>query len=250
MKRVAILTTALAVLALTLPAQKPPQIKSQKEAEAWNAVVNAQDPDSRIAAVENLLTKFADTELKPYALSIATDSARQKNDFEKLMLYGERTLEADPKNYNTMFVLASAIAQRTREHDLDKEEKLKRAEKLANEGGEILKTAAKPNPQITDEQWAQAKKDFESQQHEALGLVAMVRKKYDVAINEFKAASDLNGDVAAMVRLGQAYNLAGKHEEAVAVLDKVMAGADTPVQVKQIAQAERARAIQAKGAKK
>src|SRR5262249_31726747 len=146
----------------------------------------SQDPDGRIAAVENLLTKFADTEFKGFALYVATVSAQQKNDFDKMMLYGERTIEADPKNYPTMLILASAIAQRTREHDLDREEKLAKAEKYANQAGELLKTAQKPNPQLTEEQWAAAKKDFQAQQHEALGLVASARKKYDDAINHYK----------------------------------------------------------------
>jgi predicted Zn-dependent protease len=76
----------------------------------------------------------------------------------------------------------------------------------------------------------------------------MLRKKYDVAIAEFKEAVDGAGtpDPATMVRLGQAYNQAGKHDDAIAILDKVMAGANVHPQIKQFAQAERVRAIQAK----
>jgi tetratricopeptide (TPR) repeat protein len=236
--------------ATTLFAQKGPQPKSQKELDAIMAIQNAQDPDSRIAAVENLLTKFADTEFKAFALYIATVSAQQKGDADKVLLYGERTIEADPKNYPTMLVMASTIAQRTREHDLDKEEKLSRAEKFAKQGGELLKTAEKPNPQLTDEQWAGAKKDFEAQMHEALGLVGSARKKYDEAITHYKAAIELNNDPATMVRCGQAYNLAGKHDEAIAILDQAMAVPDAAPQIKQIAQAEKVRATQAKAGKK
>lgn len=231
-------------------AQKQPQPKSQKEVDAIMAIQNAQEPDARIAAVENLLNKFADTEFKAFALYIATVSAQQKNDFEKMMVYAERTLEADPKNYATMFIMAGGLAVRTREHDLDKEEKLGRAEKLAKQAIEVLKTAEKPNPQLTDEQWAGAKKDFEGQGREALGVVALARKKYDVAITELKGAADLTNDPATMVRLAQAYNLSGKPDEAIATAEKVMAIADAPVQIKQVAQAEKARAAQAKAAKK
>ncbi|MBL8226881.1 MAG: hypothetical protein JNL98_00325 [Bryobacterales bacterium] len=245
-----LLSAGVLLISLPLAAQKQPQPKSQKEVDALMAIQNAQDPDSRIAAVENLLTKFADTEFKGFALYLATVSAQQKNDFEKLLLYGERTLEVDPKNYATMLLMSSAIALRTREHDLDKEEKLSRAEKLAKDAGEALKTATKPNPQLTDEQWEAAKKDFEAQMHESLGIASSGRKKYDDAINHFKSAVELNGDTSTMVRLGSTYNLAQKYDEAIATLDKVMAVADAPPQVKQIAQAERARAIQAKGAKK
>jgi len=44
--------------------------------------------------------------------------------------------------------------------------------------------------------------------------------------------------------------MAGKPDDAIAVLDKVMASADTPAQIKQFAQAERVRAVQAKGGPK
>ena len=77
----------------------------------------------------------------------------------------------------------------------------------------------------------------------------MLRKKYDVAIAEFKEAVEgaSTPDPATMVRLGQAYNQAKKYDEAIAILDKVMAGADVHPQIKQFAQAERVRAIQGKG---
>jgi tetratricopeptide (TPR) repeat protein len=250
MKKILFALSGLMLAAASMWAQKQPQMKSQKEVDAFMAIQNAADPDSRIAAVEKFLVGFADTDFKALALYIATVSAQQKNDYEKIMLYGERTLEADPKNYATMLILAGAIAQRTREHDLDKEEKLSRAEKLAKEAGELAKVATKPNPQLTDEQWAEAKKDFDAQSHESLGIVAMGRKKYDVAITELKAAIDINGDLASQVRLGQAYNFSGKHDEAIAVLDKVMANAEAPPAVKQIAQAEKVRAVQAKAQKK
>jgi len=183
-------------------------------------------------------------------LLAATEAARQKGDQVKVMLYGERTLEADPKSYAAMMMMAAAMAQSTKEFDLDREEKLSKAEKMARQGVEALKTAEKMNPAMTDEQWASTKKDFEAQGHEALGMIALSRKKYDDAATEFKAAVDANNDPASMVRLGTALSAGGKYDEAVAVLEKVMAMPDLHPAIKQVAQAERARAIGAKGAKK
>lgn len=242
---------AIAVFAVSgaLAQEKQPQPKSEKEVAALQAMFQAADPDSRIAAAQDLLKKFADTEFKAVALYMTAVSYEQKNDFEKMVFFAEETLKADPKHYASMLMLAGGTAKRTRENDLDKEEKLTSSEKYANSALEALKTAQKPNPQITDEQWAGAKKDFEAQAHEAFALIAMVRKKYDVAISEFKLAVDgaAQADPATMVRLGQAYNLAGKPDDAIAILDKVMANAEVHPQIKQFAQAERVRAVQAKG---
>lgn len=232
--------------------QKQPQVKSQKEAEAVMAIFQALDADTRIQAAQELLNKFADTEFKSIAMQMIAASYQQKNDFENMVIWAERTLEADPKSYHAMLMLATGIAQRTREFDLDREEKLARVEKYAHQAMDILKTLPKPRPDVPDDQWEAAKKDFTSQAHEALGLAAMTRKKYDVAIAEFKLAIEgaANPDPATMVRLGAVYNLAGKHDDAIKVLDKVMGDAQVHPVIKQFAQAERARAFQAKQAAK
>jgi tetratricopeptide (TPR) repeat protein len=161
----------------------------------------------------------------------------------------EKTLEVDPKSYACMLMLAGGISKRARENDLDLNEKLQRSDKYAQAALEALKDAPKPNPQITDDQWASVKKDYVSQAHEAFGAGAALRKKYDVAISEYKKAVDDAGtpDPATMVRLGQVYNAAGKPDDAIAILDKVMADPKVHPQIRQVAQAERVRAIQAKG---
>src|SRR5437764_1085961 len=104
--RIGLMGKAAAVLALAagLTFAQP---KPQKEVDALQAIFNEQNPDKRIAAVENLLTNFADTEFKAVALQIAAGSAQQKGDFEKTIVYSERTLEADPKNYAAMLMLAT-----------------------------------------------------------------------------------------------------------------------------------------------
>src|SRR5215831_21356729 len=99
-----------------LMAQKP---KSQKEVEAIQAMFGAQDPDARIKAADALMTKFADTEFKSLAMYLTAASYEQKNDFEKMVFWCERTLQADAKNYPCMLMLAGGIAKRARENDLD-----------------------------------------------------------------------------------------------------------------------------------
>lgn len=231
------------------PVAKQPRVKSQAEGQALQAVFQAPDLDARLKAAEEFLSKYADSEFKSFALMLEAETYRQKNDYEHTIIYSERTLEADPQNYMAMLLLGSTIAQRTREFDLDREEKLGRSEKYAKAALELLKAAPKPRPDVTDEQWNQAKADFTAQAHEALALAAMARKNYPAAIEEFKTAvaSGSTPDPATQVRLGAAYNLAGKYDDAIAVLTKVMETPEIHPQIRQIAQAERARAIQAKG---
>lgn len=246
------LAAIIAIASALAFGQKQPQPKSQKEVEALQAMFNATSPDARITAAESLLSKFADTEFKPIALYFMTVSAEEKGDFEKVIVYGERTLEVDPKNYATMLILSRNIAQKTREFDLDKEEKLAKSEKYAKDAMAALTTAPKPRPDLPDDQWAAAKKDFEAQAHESLGMSAMVRKKYDVAIKEFQTAMSTAAqpDPTTKVRLASAYTQSGKPDDAIKALDEVMADPQLNPALRQAAQNEKMKAAKAKEAAK
>jgi tetratricopeptide (TPR) repeat protein len=252
MKRM-ILTGALALVAgvSCLMAQKAPAPKSKEELAALQALVNARSsPDATIKAAEELLTKFADTDFKDMALFSEAGAYEEKRDIDKAQTYAERALEANPKYFQASLMLAELLAQNTRENDLDKEEKLTKADKYANDAIQMLKDAPKPNPQIPDQQWEEAKKDLTAEGHNALGLVALVRKKYDLAFTEFKTAADgaAHAEPAYQVREASALQSGGKNDEAVAICDKIMADQSIHPQIRQVAQAIRATAIKA-GAK-
>jgi len=228
-------------------AQKP---KSQKEVEALQAVFKTTTADARIAAAQDVLLKFKDTEFKPLMLLTIAQSYQMKGDSDNTIIFAERVLtEGDPKNYEAMLMLSESYAQRTREFDLDKEDKLTKADKYANDALEALKTATKPNPQLPDDQWNAVKKDYVARAHQALGMSAMVRKKWDVAITELKTAVEASDkpDPATQVRLATAYDASNKFDDALAILDKLMAQPDLNPSIRQFAQAERVRAMQGKG---
>lgn len=238
---------ALVCAAAAFGQAKQPKPKSQKELDALVAAQNAAGCDPKAAAADAVIEKFADTDFKAMVLTLAADACQRTNP-EKSIVYGERALEADPKNYQALLLLGQLYASRTKEFDLDKEDKLKKAEDYANRGLEAVKTAEKPNPQIPDEQWNEAKKQMASQGYEVLGTAAMVRKKYDAAIEQYKlaVAASTPPDPSTLVRLAAAYNQAGKPDEALPLLEKVMNTPDAHPQVKSVAQAERVRSMQIK----
>ena len=221
--------------------QGQPMVPGAKSAGESQAVIalfqQAQSgPDATIKAAEDLLTKYADTTFKDTALFLEADAYQRKNDPEKAQIFAERALEANPKNFQAALMLADYYALRTRENDLDKEEKLTKAEKYSNEVISIMSTAAKPNPQITDQQWDDGKKQITAQAHRDLGMAAVVRKKYDVAITELKAAFDNDPQPAYETQLASAYLSAGKKDEASALCDKILATPNLHPAIKQAAQ--------------
>ena len=106
--------------------QAQPKPKTQAEVTALQAMFNATDPDAQIKAAQDVLANFANTEFKSVALyTIANDYSR-KNDIPKMIAYGEQSLEADPKNYQTMLLMGQNIGSHVRENDLDRDKQLRR----------------------------------------------------------------------------------------------------------------------------
>lgn len=246
-----VLGAALAVAAAgTVNAQSrpTPKPKSNDEVKAIQAMYQATDPDSQIAAANALVEKFADTEFKSIAFQLMASDYQRKGDFAKTVVYGERALEGDPKNYQADLILANEYARGTHSTDFDKEDKLKKAEKYANDTIANVADAPKPNPSMTDAQWDGAKKDIAASAHEALGLVAMDRKNNAAALAEFKTATEMavDPDPATYARLAMADNLVGKYDDAIAAADKALSLPNSQPAVQQFAQAEKARATQAK----
>lgn len=238
---------ALLTGASVLSAQK---VKSPKEGQAIQAINAAKTPDDQIKAIENVLTTYADTEFKSVLLQMAMQIESQKGDYAQVVFYGERLLEADPKNAVAMVTLASETARHTREFDLDKEEKLARVDKWAKNGIEAAKTLPKIRADITDQQWEGARKDIQAQGYEALGMSAALRKKYDDAIADFKQANSVGAtqDPATWLRLGQTYMDAGKLDEATDAFDQGMNAPNATELVKTIARSKKAEVAKLKAA--
>jgi tetratricopeptide (TPR) repeat protein len=246
------------------PAQaaKAPAPKSKSELEALQALQAAGgDPDKSIAAAENLITKFADTDFKGIALYIEADAYQKKSTMpnttpadralftDRMLIFAERVLEASPQDFRAMLMLANYYAAHTRENDLDREEKLGKVEKYANQVIEMMKTAPKPNAQVTDAQWDEARKDSTAESYNYIGLANLTRKKYDVAAANFKSAVDANSqpEPAYMVREASALQAGGKNDEAIALCDKITAIPNVFPQIKNVAAAVRAAAVRAGG---
>jgi tetratricopeptide (TPR) repeat protein len=236
---------ALGAIFIAVATLAPAQKKvPKKEFDAYNAVVNSTSPDATIEAADKFIENFADSTLKSQVLLLAADAAERKNDIPKAITYAQNALDLDSKNYEAMLLISGELARTTREHDLDREEKLTKADKLAHDAIEAVTAATKPNATTPDDKWEAHKKDKVAEAHTDLGMIAADRKKLDVAIAEYKTAVDtaVTMDPTTMIRLGGAYDDAGKPDEAIAVLDRVLAMPNLQPNLKPFVQKEKARA--------
>ena len=228
------------------PSKAPkPRVKSEPELRALQAVQDAQTPDQQIQAIENVLINFPDTEFKIALLQNAMRIEQLKDDFAQVISYGDRLLNADPRNAFALVTLAEETARHTRAFDLDKAEKLARIDKYAKAGLD----AARMNP-VTGDQGEAANKDLQSQAYDAIGQAANLRGKLDEAVDNFKQAISLAAtpDAVIWVRLGQVYEELGRLDDASDSFEKALATPGISAQVKSVAQAKKDGVSKRKGA--
>lgn len=261
MKRM-ILTGMLALVAgaAVLMAQQPaapaaakgPAPKSKGEQEALQALFAAQQSqnwDGVIKGADDLLTKYSESDFKEIATYLEGAAYQQKGDWIKAEIFAERVLDINPKNIQATLMVGELLAQHTGQNDLDREEKLTKAEKALNATIENTKTGGKPNPQITDAQWAESQKFLIAEAENDLGLCELTRKNYTKSAEFFKAAVDADPQPAYSVRLASALQSSGKNDEAIAICDKLLADPQLHPQIKAVATNVKAAATQAKGGK-
>ncbi len=233
--------TAPAAAAPAAPAGPAP--KSPEELKALQAIVAAQqanNPDGMIAASEDLLTKFADTDFKELAYTSEGLAYEAKKNPERAEIQWGRVLQVNPKNVQAHLSLAELIIKRTGEKDLDRDEKLTDAQKHLDNVFELVK-GPKPNPQMTDQQWAETGQGLSAQAHNDLATMAVIRagafkddqkKYYDQAVSEFQLAVQQDPQPAYEAKLASALLTAGKPTEAAALCDKILATPDLHPQIK------------------
>lgn len=222
--------------------KRPPQAKTQEEFAAFQRIQQATTPDEKIAAAEEFLVKFPDTELKGFVRKAQMQAAYQKNDPAKVREFGEMAMGMTEDDPEILITLAYVIPQGVKDTDLDKEQNLGAAEGYAKKALDTLDKLPK-NPALSDEQWKQALSGARAQAYESLGMVADVRKQLDPAEENYRKALEQQDNANTWYRLGrilvsqaQALDKKGdnpggtkKYEDALAAYEKVVAAGGTSV---------------------
>lgn len=220
---------------------KGPHPKSREENAALNAMLTSQDPDEQIKITTDLLDKFPDTDYKAQVLFFQARAYHNKKDDSNAIVSAERSLEADPKNTGTLLLLAEIYSRTTRSTDLNMDERLTKSDKYANDAIALLATAEKPKPDMPDADWASFKQGENERAYMALGLSALLRKKYDEAKADFDKGMGLDAEPLDMLYIERAYTTAKRYDDALTWIDKAAANPNSNDRIKQIAASDKTR---------
>jgi len=197
--------------------KRPPQAKTQPEFDAYKAVVGLTDPVAKEKAADDFAAKFPDSELRSLVYKSVLQSYQQANNAEKMLDMARKILTYDPDDPEALLGVAQVLAERTRDTDLDKDQRLADARKNAERALITIDTDL-PTTGYPPEQIEALKGFLRSEAYAVLGTISFNAKAWpDAEANLRKSieAFPQQPDPIAVFRLAVALDMQNKYPEAM-----------------------------------
>jgi tetratricopeptide (TPR) repeat protein len=204
--------------------KRPPQAKTQEEFAAYKAAAALTDPAAQEKAADDFATKFADSELRPLLYRSAMQRYQMANNADKMLEMGKKILAIDPDDPEALVATAQVLAERTRDTDLDRDQRLAEARKDAERSLSTVETDI-PTSGYPPEQLASYKGYLRSEAYAVLGKLSSDAKNWTDAESELRKSIDAfpqQVDSIAVLRLAVALDMQNKIPEALKYADQAV----------------------------
>ncbi len=199
--------------------KRPPQAKTQAEFDAYKvAAADTADAVALEKAADDFATKFPDSELRILLYRTAMHTYQTSNNSEKMMEMGRKVLKIDPDDPEALVGVAQVLAERTRETDLDKDQRFDEGTKLALHAIETTDTDITVPPGTPQDKVDAYKGFLRSSAYYVLGTIQYSREKYSDAEGYFHKSLDAfpaQPDPLAVLRLALSLDKQEKYPEAL-----------------------------------
>lgn len=210
-------------------APNPKQAKTKEEYAAYNKVVTLTDPVALEQGANEFAEKYPESELRGYLFVRTAEMYQQAGNGEKLLEVGRKALEFHPNEAVVLVMMASELAEKTKETDLDRDERLAECNKYAEQALANIDAIPAP-PQMTADQFASAKNQLRSDAYASMGVASYKKKDFATAEQHFVKALEVfpnNPDKEyTMLRLTVALDKQAKYPEALDWAKKTQAAAN------------------------
>jgi tetratricopeptide (TPR) repeat protein len=197
--------------------KRPPQAKSQPEFDAYKAAVALTDPAAQEKAAIDFATKYPDSELRPVLFKAVMHGYQQANDAAKMREMAEKVIVYDPDDPEALLGVAQAISERTKDTDLDKDQRMAEARKDAQKALTTIDTDI-PASGYPPDQLAAYKSFLRSEAYVILGTLDYNAKAWADAEANLRKSIDAypqQPDPVAVLRLSLALDQQTKYPDAL-----------------------------------
>jgi tetratricopeptide (TPR) repeat protein len=174
------------------PASKPGghkmlQAKTQDEMKAYQEASSKTDPAQMEAAADAFAAKYPNSDLRGALYIRAMNAYGQANNSEKVIAMGRKAIAADPTNPVPLVQVGSALAEGTRDTDMDRDERLAEAAKDAQGAIDNINGLLAP-PDAPPDRVAAVKASIITMAYDTLGMVDLNKKDYAGAEQQLQKA--------------------------------------------------------------
>jgi tetratricopeptide (TPR) repeat protein len=204
--------------------KRPPAAKTQPEFEAYKAAVAQTDPAALEKSADDFAAKFPDSELRAMLYTTAMQRYQQANNTDKMMDMARKVLSLDPDDPAALVELAQALAERTRDTDLDKDQRLAEAKKNAEHALVTIDTDI-PTSGYPPEQLVAFKNFLRSEAYVILGTLSFKASNWSDAEQNLRKSIEAlpqQPDPVAVFRLAVALDMQNKLPEAMKYADQAV----------------------------
>jgi tetratricopeptide (TPR) repeat protein len=200
-----------------------PMAKTKEEYDAYVLANSKTDPAQAEAAADEYAQKFPASELKELLYGHVMNLYQQQNNSAKVIVVGRKLIEMNPTNPVPLVAAASALAMDTRDSDMDRDARYAEASKDAQAAIDNMDIGLQVPPNTPPERVTAAKSNLSSIAYDTLGVIAINKKDYASAEQNFQKAADLmkdQPDAVVYLRLSVAQDNEKKYEAALASANK------------------------------
>jgi tetratricopeptide (TPR) repeat protein len=200
-------------------ARRPPQAKTQQEFDAYNAAAANTDPAAMEKAADDFAAKFPNSEIRILLYQTAMRLYQNANNGEKTEAMGRKVLSFDADNPEALVTVAEVIAERTRDTDIDKDQRYAEGASMAQKATQTINTDVAAFPAGTTQEKIDAYKGFLlSNAYSILGALEFKKENYPAAQEDLQKSIDAfpsNPDPVVVLRLALAID-----KQATATVDQ------------------------------
>ena len=205
--------------------KRPPQAKTQPEFDAYKAAAATTDPAALEKASDDFAAKFPDSELRVLLYKNAMRLYQNTNNSDKTEAMGRKVLGFDADDPEALVIVAEVIAERTRDSDIDKDQRFGEASAMAQKATQTIETDVQVPAGTPQEKLDAYKAMMRSQAYSIIGTIDFKKENYPAAEQNLQKSLDAypaDPDKVVVLRLALTLDKEQKYPEALKVANRAV----------------------------
>jgi tetratricopeptide (TPR) repeat protein len=205
--------------------KRPPQTKTQPEYDAWKAAAAMTDAAGAEKSADDFAAKFPDSEVRILLYKNAMRLYQNANNGEKTEAMGRKVLALDGDDPEALVTVAEVIAEKTRDTDMDKEQRYAEAISMAQKAMTTLDTDLSVPAGTPQDKIDAYKAGVRSQAYSIMGTIQFKKENYTAAQEDLQKSIDAypsDPSPVDVLRLALTLDKLQKYPDALKVANRVV----------------------------